>query len=193
MAKPRISRLERNQVAPSIVAIYDKTLRERGNVPYFFRTLAHRPEVMQTAIAHLDAVMNTGTLPQALKELVIVRTSQLNCTAYCLASHTAMAKKLGWTDEQIAALYDAEASNAFTPREKVAIHLAEVMTANARGYSDEEFAELRQHFSEGEVVELIGAVGLFNYFNRANDLLRMEPTKPATDEELASAGLLAAR
>ena len=193
MPAPRISRLERNQVAPSIVAIYDKTLHERGNVPYFFRTLAHRPEIMQTAIAHLDAVMSTGTLSRALKELVIVRTSQLNCTEYCLASHTALATKLGWTDEQIAALPGAQTSSLFTEREKVAIHLAEVMARDAHSYSDEAFARLREFFSEGEVVELVCAIGLFHYFNRANDLLRMEPTKPATEAELASAGLLAAQ
>ncbi len=192
MPEPRLSRLERNQVAPSIVAIYDKTLRERGNVPYFFRTLAHRPEILQTAIAHLDAVMSTGTLSRALKELVIVRTSQLNCTEYCLASHTALARKLGWTDEQIAALSGAQTSTLFTEREKVAIHLAETMARNAHDYSDEAFARLREFFSEGEVVELVCAIGLFHYFNRANDLLRMEPTKPATEAELASAGLLAA-
>ena len=193
MPEPRLSRLERNQVAPSIVAIYDKTLRERGNVPYFFRTLAHRPEILQTAIAHLDAVMSTGTLSRALKELVIVRTSQLNCTEYCLASHTALARKLGWTDEQIAALSGAQTSTLFTEREKVAIHLAETMARNAHDYSDEAFARLREFFSEREVVELVCAIGLFHYFNRANDLLRMEPTKPATEAELASAGLLVAQ
>jgi len=38
------------------------------------------------------------------------------------------------------------------------------------------------------VVELIAAIGLFNYFNRFNDLLQMEPTQPASAEELASVG-----
>lgn len=117
MPEPRLSRLQRSEVAPSIVSIYDKTLRERGNVPYFFRTLAHRPEIMETAIAHLDAVMSTGTLPRPLKELVIVRTSQINCTEYCLASHTALAKKLGWTEEHITALHHAETSHLFDDRE----------------------------------------------------------------------------
>ncbi len=192
MSEPRISRLQRDQVAPSIVAIYDKTLRERGNVPYFFRTLAHRPEIMQTAIAHLDAVMTTGTLSRALKELLIVRTSQLNCTEYCLASHTAMARKLGWTDEQIAALFHAQSSDLFTEHEKAAIQLAETMARDAHDYPDEDFARLRSFFSEGEIIEMVCAIGLFHYFNRANDLLRMEPTQPATEAELASAGLLTA-
>jgi uncharacterized peroxidase-related enzyme len=186
---PRISRLNRDQVSPSSVAIYDRYLRARGNVPYMFRTLAHRPAIFETIIAHMEAVLNTGTLPKALKELVIVRTSQLNQTPYCLASHTAICRSLGWSDVQIEALKDSAGSSEFSEAEKVAIHLAEVMTLDAHGYSDVDFARLRSFYSEGEVVELMAAIGLFNYFNRFNDLLAMEPTKPATTEELATAGV----
>jgi hypothetical protein len=48
---------------------------------------------------------------------------------------------------------------------------------------------LRRFYSEGEIVELMAAIGLFNYFNRFNNLLNMEPTQPATAEELAEAGV----
>ena len=186
---PRISRLERDQVSPSSVAIYDRYLRDRGNVPYMFRTMAHRPEIFETIIAHMEAVLNTGTLLKALKELVIVRTSQLNRTPYCLASHTAICRKLGWTDAQIDALQGSNSGEHFSEKEKVAIHLAEVMTLDAHGYTPADFKQLRSFFSEGEVIELMAAIGLFNYFNRFNDLLEMEPTKPATAEELALAGV----
>jgi uncharacterized peroxidase-related enzyme len=171
------------------VEIYDRTLRDRGNVPNMFRTMAHRPEIFETIIAHMDAVLNTGTLPKALKELVIVRTSQVNRTPYCLASHTAICKRLGWTDEHIEALKNADASAGFTESERAAIHLAEAMTRDPHTYSDEEFARLRSFYSEGEVVELMAAIGLFNYFNRFNDLLQMEPTRPASAEELLEAGI----
>jgi uncharacterized peroxidase-related enzyme len=186
---PRISRLKRDEVLPGAVTIYDRYLRDRGNVPNMFRTMAHRPEIFETIIAHMEAVLNTGTLPKALKELVIVRTSQLNRTPYCLASHTTIARKLGWSEVQIEALHDAAGSEGFSEREKVAIHLAEVMTLDAHNYSEAEFARLRSFFSEGEVVELMAAIGLFNYFNRFNDLLEMEPTQPASAEELARAGV----
>jgi uncharacterized peroxidase-related enzyme len=174
---------------PGAVTIYDRYLRDRGNVPNMFRTMAHRPEIFETIIAHMEAVLNTGTLPKALKELVIVRTSQLNRTPYCLASHTTIARKLGWSEVQIEALHDAAGSEGFSEREKVAIHLAEVMTLDAHNYSEAEFARLRSFYSEGEVVELMAAIGLFNYFNRFNDLLEMEPTQPASAEELATAGV----
>jgi uncharacterized peroxidase-related enzyme len=189
---PRISRLSRSEVRPSSVEVYDRTLRDRGNVPNMFRTMAHRPEIFETIIAHMDAVLNTGTLPKALKELVIVRTSQVNRTPYCLASHTAICKKLGWTDQHIEALKNAGGSAEFTESEKEAIRLAEVMTRDPHSYSDEDFARLRSFYTEGEIVELMAAIGLFNYFNRFNDLLQMEPTKPASAEELAEAGIVPA-
>ena len=187
---PRISRLNRSEVAPELREVYDKFLRDRGNVPYFFRTLAHRPEIFRTATAHMQAVLNTGTLPTKLKELVVVRTSQINCTAYCLASHTAISLRLGTTPEQIEALKSWRESPLFSEAEKEAIHLAEAMTSDSLHYSDEDFARLRRFYSEGEVVELMAAIGLFNYFNRFNNLLQMEPTQPATAEELAEAGVV---
>jgi uncharacterized peroxidase-related enzyme len=186
---PRISRLNRSEVSPELTAIYDRFLRDRGNVPYFFRTIAHRPEIMETMAAHMKAVLSTGTLSTKLKELVVVRTSQLNCTAYCLASHTAISLKLGWTAEHLEALKNWRGSALFSEAEQEAIHLAEVMTLHSHEYSDEDMARLRRFYSEGEVVELMASIGLFNYFNRFNNMLQMEPTQPATAEELAEAGL----
>jgi alkylhydroperoxidase family enzyme len=79
---PRITRLDKDQVDPETEKIYETYLLERGNVPNMFRTAAHRPEIFRTMIAHFRAVMNTGTLPAKLKELVIVRTSQINRCEY---------------------------------------------------------------------------------------------------------------
>ena len=78
----RIKRLERAEVAPVTAAIYDHYLKERGNVPNMFRTVAHRPEILRTMIAHFRAVMETGTVPAKLKELVIVRATQINRCEY---------------------------------------------------------------------------------------------------------------
>ena len=174
----RISPLDRTEVAPNIADLYDKVFAQRGNVPNMFRVMAHRPEIFSTMQAHFAAILNTGTVPVKLKELIIVRTSQLNQTPYCLASHTILARKLGWTDNQLANLNEWARRDDFTPAEKAAIRLAETVTRDAHAVSDKQFAELRTHYSEGEIVELLCAIGLFNYFNRFNDALRMEPTKP---------------
>jgi uncharacterized peroxidase-related enzyme len=174
----RISRLDRTEVTPDIAALYDKAFAQRGNVPNMFRVMAHRPEIFATMQAHFAAVLNTGTVSTRLKELIIVRTSQVNSTPYCLASHTILARGLGWTDDQLSHLADWSMRDDFTPAEKAALRLAETVTRDAHAVSDEQFAELHSFYSEGEIVELLCAIGLFNYFNRFNNALQMQPTKP---------------
>jgi uncharacterized peroxidase-related enzyme len=173
----RISRLDKSQVDAESGAIFDGYLKERGNVPNMFRTVAHRPEIFRTMIAHFRAIMNTGTVPAKLKELVIVRTSQINQCEYWLASHTVLARRHGWSEEQLHDLANFAQRADFAPAEKAALRLAEHMTRDAHQVSDELWNELRRHFDEGEIIELAAAIGLFNYFNRFNDALRMEPTK----------------
>ena len=88
-----------------------------------------------------------------------------------------MARRHGWTDEQINDLANFEQRSDFTAKEKAALRLAERVTRDAHTIDEALFAELRQHFDEGEIIELLAAIGLFNYFNRFNDALTMEPTK----------------
>lgn len=187
----RISRLDRSEVTPDIAALFDTVFAQRGNVPNMFRVMAHRPEIFATMQAHFGAVLTTGTVSTKLKELIIVRTSQVNDTPYCLASHTALAKGLGWTEEQLTHLAEWATRNDFTPAEKAALRLAETVTRDARGVTDQQFVELRSFYSEGEIVELLCAIGLFNYFNRFNNALRMEPTLPGEGGCPAPAGEVA--
>ena len=78
----RLLRLDRAQVDDSTGEVFDNFQKERGKVPNMFRTMAQRPELMRTAAAHMRALMTTGTVSPKLKELVIVRTSQLNHCEY---------------------------------------------------------------------------------------------------------------
>ena len=180
---PRLSRVPRAQATPAVAEIYDRYMRTRGNVPNMFRTMAHRPEIFETMIAHFEAILNTGTLPVRLKELVIVRTSQLNRCEYCLGSHAQIALRLGWSREQLDNLAHFADRQDFTSAEKAALRLAEQMTLDSNRIADEDFEALREYYDEGEIVELMAAIGLFNYFNRFNNALQMEPTKPGEGAE----------
>jgi len=67
--------------------------------------------------------------------------------------------------------------SVFGPRERAALEFAEALTRDSNHVSDELFARMRQYFGEGEVVEISAVAGIFNYFNRFNNALRMEPTR----------------
>jgi alkylhydroperoxidase family enzyme len=90
-----------------------------------------------------------------------------------------LARRLGWSEDLLAHLAEFESREDLTDKEKAALRFAERMTTDPHHVDDTLWEALRRHFDEGEVVELASVVGLFNYFNRFNDALRMEPTQPA--------------
>ena len=78
----RITRLEKNEVSDEARVVYEKAAAARGNVPNMFRVFAHRPEMLTTMTAHLNAVTNSGTVPVRTKELVASLVSRINLCDY---------------------------------------------------------------------------------------------------------------
>jgi alkylhydroperoxidase family enzyme len=88
-----------------------------------------------------------------------------------------LARRHGWSEQQIDDLANFRNRSDFTDAEKAAIELAERTTLDSNRVDDEFWQELRKYYDEGEIIELLAAIGLFNYFNRFNNALHMEPTK----------------
>ncbi|MEO7002262.1 MAG: carboxymuconolactone decarboxylase family protein [Ktedonobacterales bacterium] len=78
----RMRPLTPDEVEPEAGAVFDTFQQQRGNIPNMFRTMARRPEIMTTAVAHMQAIFNTGTVEKRLKEMLAVRVSQINDCAY---------------------------------------------------------------------------------------------------------------
>lgn len=78
----RLPKLEREEVGPRVQRIYDLYLKERGNVPNFFKTMARLPGCLTTLIAHYREVMFKGEVPFKLKELLLLHVSRLNACNY---------------------------------------------------------------------------------------------------------------
>jgi len=72
-----------------------------------------------------------------------------------------LARRHGWSEDQIEHLGDFEKRDDFGAAEKAALRLAEKMTTDPQGFDDEQWTELRRHFDEGEIIELAAAIGLF--------------------------------
>jgi len=72
------------------------------------------------------------------------------------------------------ALANFASAENFAPEIKAAIKLAENMTVNGQLVTDEDFAELRQYYSEPEIIELSSLIGMVNYFNRFTTTLRID-------------------
>ena len=78
----RLTRLNKDDVPPDVRELYEKVGAVRGNVPNMYRVYAHRPEILKTMVAHMNAVTTTGTVPVRTKELVATLVSRLNSCEY---------------------------------------------------------------------------------------------------------------
>jgi len=78
----RLTKLTKDEVDTDTRALFDKVGALRGNVPNMFRIYAHRPEILKTMIAHMNAITGTGTVSVRTKELVATLVSRLNRCEY---------------------------------------------------------------------------------------------------------------
>lgn len=92
-----------------------------------------------------------------------------------MAAHTALARQMGTSEALLDALYHIDQyRHMFTERQLIAIRYAEIMTTSARDVDEDVWDELQAHFDDGEIVELTSVIGLFNFFNRYADALKLD-------------------
>lgn len=86
-----------------------------------------------------------------------------------------MAKQFGVSDQALEGLKDPE-RHPFPADQRAALRLADAMTEGSAAVPDELYQELRQHFSEPQIVEIATVIGVFNYFNRFNNAFQTDIT-----------------
>jgi len=91
-----------------------------------------------------------------------------------MAAHTALARQMGASEELLDALYHIDQyRHLFTERQLIALRYAEIMTTSARDIDEDVWDQLQAEFDDGEIVELTSVIGLFNFFNRYADALKL--------------------
>jgi alkylhydroperoxidase family enzyme len=88
-----------------------------------------------------------------------------------------LARQFGVPEEKIAAIADFRTRSEFTERERAALALAEAMTRSGGQVEDEVWSEAARYFDEGELIELVAVIGMFNAFNRMANALQVEITR----------------
>ena len=90
---------------------------------------------------------------------------------YCVAHTGATGKIVGMDDDRIAALWDFEKSELFSEAERSALRFAQAASAVPNMVTDADFADLRQFYTDFQVVEIVGVISMFGFLNRWNDTM----------------------
>lgn len=124
------------------------------------------PDAYQ-AVAGLERYIRGCGLEHSLVELVKLRASQINGCSFCLDMHTKDARKHGESEQRLYVLSGWRESRLYTPRERAALAWTEAVTRIAESQApDRDYAALRGHFTDKEIVDLTVLVGLINVWNR---------------------------
>lgn len=141
-----------------------------GFVPNSMLTMAHRPDLLR-AFGSLARATRTGTVPPALKEMVALVASTAAGCRYCQARSAANSEHAGGDPAKIAQVCSYDTSEPFSDTERAALRLAHHAALVPNQATDEDFAELRRHFNDGEIV---GMVALYGFLNPWNDTMATE-------------------
>jgi AhpD family alkylhydroperoxidase len=98
--------IESSKAPPEVRAVFDdiKKVRKVKDVNNFWKYLAHDPELLKRTWESIKEVMADGALSPLVKEMIYVAVSITNGCEYCIASHTASARKAGMTEEMFGEL-----------------------------------------------------------------------------------------
>jgi len=146
--------------------LYDDTL---SFVPNSLYTMARRPEILRAFSDLITQIWRTGTLPQYLKPLIGIVSSIAGGCRYCQAHEAVDARMRGVPDDKIAAIWDFERSPLYDDAERAAVAFARDASLVPNEVTPASFAELRRHWDDGQIVEILAVVGLFGFLNRWND------------------------
>jgi uncharacterized peroxidase-related enzyme len=170
-----INPVPKDKADSQVKEIYDQLEGKYGHMPNFYGMMAHRPAVLKTFLPFISAIMTQGAVEPKFKELAYLKTSLLNGCEYCGRAHTALAKKAGITGEQIRDLQFYKNSEHFDAKEKATILYAERVTRGAAALRDGALQELREYYTEDQIVELTLVICAANFTNRFNDGTQAEP------------------
>lgn len=153
---------------PELANLEANIQAERGRISLLYQVLLNSPPLAQGWEQLLSAVRNRNTLPDDLREMIILRVAVLNRAPYEFEAHVPHALKAGMTQTKVDALRElalTAESKAFTTQELDVIRLTDTMTRDIN-VPDSVFNPVKAHFSPQQIIDLVATVASYNMVSR---------------------------
>lgn len=142
--------------------------------------LTHQPELLRAFLRLYGTLWSHGVLDQPTKEVARLRNARVTGCRYCSNVRFAGARDGGLSEDLVAQIGDSFETSALSPRHKAVIRYADVFLSDPSRLSDALRAELLNHFSPAEIVELTAGLALFMGFSKIAIVLGQEPENMPT-------------
>lgn len=182
MKRPLAYPLDRNanKEAQEMADFYQETL---GFTPNSLFTMMHRPRIARAFLEMNKSVMeNKGRITSSLKRELAYLSSMTAGCRYCEAHAIRAAERYGSEQDRLNHIWEYKTYPAFTDGERAIFDFAIAASQVPNAVDDTIADNLRQHWDEGEIVEILGVVALFGYLNRWNDSMGTQLEQPAAED-----------
>jgi uncharacterized peroxidase-related enzyme len=157
---------------PELKDVLEAARKRMGFVPNSQLIMQRKPKILK-GFAALSAAVNDpeGEVPNSFKRLIAHVASRSAGCQYCMAHTAEGAHKQGIDDEKLEAVWSYQTSPLFTPAERAALDVAVAAGNVPNAVTDEMFLELKKHWTEGQIVEIVAVIAIFGFLNRWNDTM----------------------
>lgn len=158
------------ETTPELAETFDHFADILGFVPNSLLTMQRRPEIVKAFGVLTAAVMDPdGAVDPATKRLLAHFASRAAGCQYCEAHSLIAAGISGLSQEKLDRIWEYQTCELYSDAERAALDFALAAGSVPNAVDDELMGRLRQHWSEEQIVEMLGAICLYGFLNRWND------------------------
>ena len=166
----RLDAVSRNELGDLETALAN-TKRMLGFVPNSLLIMAQRPNLVRAFTGLSGEVFMGAELDmELLNMLAHMASSAAGCT-YCQAHTATKIADDGPVSDKLRKVWEFEQSDLFTDSERAALRLARDAALVPNAVTEEHFDELKEHYTERQIIDMVAVISLFGFLNRWNDTL----------------------
>ena len=162
---------ELREMFPEFEELFKAVEGSMGYLPNAYLGMAKRPELLKSFSGLIMTIFTQEGLNPGLRQLIALASSLSSGCKYCQAHTSHGAERSGIDHQKIAEILKYKDSALYSESEKAVLDLAFAAGATPNRSSKEHFIELKKHFSDELITDIVSVISIFGFLNRWNDTL----------------------
>lgn len=170
------------ETTPEMKEEFDSFFKTLGFVPNSVLTMQRKPKLAKAFVQIQRAIWDPDSkVDRGFKRLVAHVASRTADDPYSMAHTASGALHFGVDSAKLAAARDYKTSRMFSEAERAALDLAAAASSSPNAVTDAIFGELRKHWTDEQIVELVGVIAVAGFLSRWN-VTMATPIEPEPNE-----------
>jgi len=174
MNEPRVAPLSDDDAEGAAAELLDRAKDSNGYALNIFRTLANHPDLARRWMVFANHILGKSTLPARERELAILRIGWLCRSGYEWGQHVLIARREGVTDDEMRLVQSGPEAAGWSAADRAILRATDDLHRDAH-VSDSVWAQLCDHLSEQQRMDLVFTVGQYNMVSMALNTFGVQP------------------